>query len=129
VIVIDSSVLVQVLVGKIDFSRLADEALAAPHLLDAEFGHTLRRKVVVTKEISPEAASEALEDFTATEIHRYDHLELLGRAWQHRQNLSFYDALYVALAEMLDVPLVTLDAHIAGAPGVEAVVEILPMGA
>jgi predicted nucleic acid-binding protein len=129
VVVIDSSVIVEVLVGQVDFWRLVDESLAAPQLIDAEVGHALRRKVLVTKELAPEIAVRALEDLTASEIHRYDHMALLSRAWQLRENVSFYDALYVALAEMLDVPLVTLDTRLAGAPGVEAVVEVLPMGA
>jgi predicted nucleic acid-binding protein len=130
VIVIDSSAMVEVLLAEANIERLvADPAWAAPQLIDAEIGHVLRRKVLVTKEITPKVAVQAIEDYTALGITRYDHLELLGRAWQLHQNLSFYDALYVALAEMLDVPLVTVDSRIAGAPGVEAVVEILPMGA
>jgi predicted nucleic acid-binding protein len=130
VIVIDASAMVEVLLGKADISRLtADESWAAPHLLDAEVGHALRRRTLITKELSHKAAIQALEDYSALEVSRYDHPELLGRAWQHYDNLSFYDALYVALAEMLDVPLVTVDARIATAPGVEALVEILPIGA
>jgi predicted nucleic acid-binding protein len=130
VIVIDASAMVEVLLGNVDITRLTtDESWAAPHLLDAEVGHTLRRRTLVTKEISRKAATQALEDYTALEVSRFDHPELLGRAWQHHNNLSFYDALYVALAEMLDVPLITVDARIAVAPGVEALVEILPMGA
>lgn len=121
--------MIEVLVGKVDTSRLLDETLAAPQLLDAEIGHVLRRKVLVTKELSPEVAVQALEDFTAVDVRRYEHVALMGRAWQLRDTVSFYDALYVALAEMLDVPLVTLDARLAGAPGVTALVEVLPLAA
>lgn len=129
-IVIDASAMVEVLLGKVDITRLtADETWAAPHLLDAEVGHTLRRRTLVTKEISRTAASQALEDYAALQVSRFDHPELLGRAWKHHNNLTFYDALYVALAETLEVPLVTVDARIATAPGVEALVEILPVGA
>lgn len=128
-IVVDSSTIIQLLVGKVDIRRLIDETLVAPHLIDAEVGHGLRRMVLVTKELSPGDAVQAIEEYTAFDVRRYDHLELMRRALQLRDNLSFYDALYVSLAEMLDVPLVTLDARIAGAPGVEAIVEVLPMGA
>jgi predicted nucleic acid-binding protein len=130
VIVVDSAAMVEALLGKVDITRLtADPAWAAPQLLDAEVGHALRRKALVTKELSPQDAVQALEEYTAFELTRYDHVELMGRAWQHCHNLSFYDALYVALAEMLDIPLVTVDARIAGAPGVRAIVEVLPIGA
>lgn len=130
VIVIDSSAMVEVLIGEIDTTRrLGDRTLAAPHLIDAEVGHVLRRKALITGELPAETAAQALDVFTATEIVRYDHLDLMGRAWELRHNLSVYDALYVALAEMLEAPLVTIDTRLAGAPGVEAVVEVLPMGA
>jgi predicted nucleic acid-binding protein len=129
VIVVDSSTIIQLLIGKVDIGRLTDETLIAPHLVDAEVGNGLRRMVLVTKEIAPGDAVQALEEYAAFDVRRYSHVELMDRAWQLRDNLSFYDALYVALAEMLDVPLVTLDARIAGAPGVEAIVEVLPMGA
>jgi predicted nucleic acid-binding protein len=129
VIVIDSSTIIQLLVGRVDIRRLMDETLVAPHLIDAEIGHGLRRMVLITKELSVGDAVQAIEEYTAFDLRRYGHLELMGRALQLRDNLSFYDALYVSLAEMLDVPLVTLDARIAGAPGVEAIVEVLPMGA
>jgi predicted nucleic acid-binding protein len=128
-LVIDSSAMVEVLVGEIDTTRrLADATLAAPELLDAEVGHTLRRKVLVTQELTPDVAVQALDDFAATNVMRYDHLDLMARAWELRHNLSFYDALYVALAELLEAPLVTIDARLAGAPGAGAVVEVLPMG-
>jgi predicted nucleic acid-binding protein len=53
------------------------------------------------------------------------HRALLSRAWQLRAKVTFYDGLYVALAELLEVPLVTLDARLAGSPGVRADVEVL----
>jgi predicted nucleic acid-binding protein len=130
VIVIDASAMVEVLVGEIDTTRrLVDVTLAAPELLDAEVGQTLRRKVLVTKELDAELAAQALDDLAATTLLRYDHADLVARAWELRHNLSFYDALYVALAELLEAPLVTVDARLAGAPGMEVAVEVLPMGA
>lgn len=129
-IVIDSSAMVEVLVGEIDTTRrLVDTTFAAPQLLDAEVGHALRRKVLVTKELALDVAAQALDDFAETNVVRYDHLDLIGRAWELRHNMSFYDGLYVALAELLEAPLVTIDIRLAGVPGVEAVVEVLPMGA
>jgi len=87
------------------------EALWAPHLVDAEVGHVLRRSVL---------AREALEDLADLPLRRASHRGLLGRAWALRENLSFYDGLYVALAERLRATLLTLDGGIAGTPGVRA---------
>ena len=49
-------------------------------------------------------------------LQRVSHHLLAERAWELRENVSFYDALYVALAEALEAPLVTLDARLAGRP-------------
>jgi predicted nucleic acid-binding protein len=128
--VIDASVLVAYLSG----GELAQSARAAlltdprrnwaPHLIDAETGHALRR-VVLAKELSVRAARAALVDLAELPIRRVGHRALLSRAWQLRANVTFYDGLYVALAELLEVPLLTLDARLAGAPGVRAEVEVL----
>jgi predicted nucleic acid-binding protein len=100
-------------------------ALWAPHLVDAEVGHVLRRAVLVG-ELAQSAASAALEDLGDLPLRRASHRGLLARAWALRRNLSFYDALYIALAERLRAPLLTLDARIAGAPGVRAQVLSIP---
>jgi predicted nucleic acid-binding protein len=127
-VVVDASVMVDVLVGAGRATeRLKDQWVAAPHLLDAEVGHALRRKVRLG-DLQPDLAVDALMDLNQFELLRYDHSDLLDRAWALRQNLSFYDALYVALAEMLEAPLLTHDIRLAAAPGVEAVVELVPMG-
>ena len=128
-VVVDASVMVDVLVGAGRATeRLSDEWVAAPHLLDAEVGHALRRKVRLG-DITPDRAVGALTDLERFELIRYAHHDLFHRAWTLRDNVSFYDALYVSLAETLQVPLLTHDSRLAGAPGVEAVVEVLPMGA
>lgn len=96
-----------------------DEVLWAPHLVDAEVGHVLRRGVLA-EELSATAARGALEDLTDLPLRRASHRGLLARAWALRGNLSFYDGLYVALAERLSASLLTLDGGIAGAPGIKA---------
>lgn len=96
----------------------------APHLVDAEVGHVLRR-AVLEKQIRPGAARDALADLADLPLTRAAHTGLLERAWALRSNLSFYDALYVALAERVELPLLTLDARMAGAPGVRAEIELL----
>ena len=128
--VVDASVLVEYLAGgeHVDQARerLLDraEALWAPHLVDAEVGHVLRRSVL-RGEVKPRTASSALLDLTDLPLQRAAHVGLLERAWSLRPNLSFYDALYVALAERVDMPLVTLDARLEGASGVQATIEVL----
>jgi predicted nucleic acid-binding protein len=128
--VIDASVLAEYL-GDAEGAEvarrrlLADRArLWAPHLIDAEVGHALRRGVR-RGEISGDAAGEALDDLIAMPLRRVRHRELIPRAWELRENVSFYDALYVSLAELLDQPLVTFDARLARATGVRAEVEVL----
>ena len=104
---------------------LADRgAWWAPHLIDAEVGHVLRR-AVVRRELGPEAAQGALFDLARFPLRRAAHVGLLDRAWALRENVSFYDALYVALAERLDEPLLTLDARLASAHGVLAEVVVI----
>jgi predicted nucleic acid-binding protein len=95
------------------------EVLWAPHLVDAEVGHVLRREALAG-ELGVAAARAALEDLADLPLRRASHRGLLARAWALRENLSFYDALYVALAERLRATLLTLDGRIAGAPGVKA---------
>lgn len=128
--VIDASVLAEYLgeAEKAEVARrrlIADRAgLWAPHLVDAEVGHALRRGVRLG-EIGAEAAREALDDLIAMPLRRVRHRELIPRAWELRENVSFYDALYVSLAELLCEPLVTFDGRLARADGVRAEVEVL----
>lgn len=105
---------------------LADRAsLWAPHLVDAEVGHALRRGVR-RGEIGADAAQGAMEDLIAMPLRRVRHRELVPRAWELRDNVSFYDALYVSLAELLEQPLVTFDGRLARAvSGIGVGVEVL----
>ena len=123
-IVVDASLIVDAVLGEgVLLARLWTDDVPAPHRLDGEFGSALR-KTSLGGLLRPEEAEAALDGFVAIEIERHPHGPLLRRAWQLRRNLSFTDALYVALAEQLDVPLLTLDVRLAAAPGVKATVEV-----
>jgi len=100
------------------------EELHAPHLLDVEVVQALRR-LVRTGDVLPARAVEALDDLAALAIRRHSHFDLLGRAWELRDNLTAYDAMYVALAEATDAILVTCDARLGAAPGQEAQIEVV----
>jgi len=99
------------------------ESLHSPHLLDVEVAHVLRRFVSAGR-ISSIRGDEALRDLLALRITRYPHDVLLTRIWQHRHNLSAYDAAYVALAENLGAPLLTRDTRLSAAPGHTAQIEL-----
>lgn len=127
--VVDASVLVELLGhgphAEVVRERLDAEehTLCAPHLIDAEIGHALRRSVLLG-EVSAEAAGQALWEVDELPIERVEHEHLLHVAWGMRDNFSFYDALYVALALMLDEPLLTFDARLARS-GFDLPVEVL----
>jgi predicted nucleic acid-binding protein len=99
------------------------ETLFTVHLLDVEFAQVMRR-LVREGTLTPKRASEAIDDLTALRITRYAPVLLLNRIWRLRQNLSAYDAAYVALAEELKAPLITRDKRIAASPGHAAAVEV-----
>jgi predicted nucleic acid-binding protein len=128
VIVLDTSAAIAVFCARVPVaglrSRLEAEAdIRAPHLIDIEFLHALRR-LVIAGEITEGRADEARVDFAAAAIIRHPHEVLAERIWELRFNLSAYDAAFVALAEALDVPLITCDGPLARAPGNEARVEL-----
>ncbi len=120
-LVVDASVLVVALAddgtdGDQARQRLRGEQLAAPELIDLEVGSVLRRQNRAGQ-IDDRRAELALNDLAATPLHRVAHINLLGRCWELRQNLTFYDAAYVALAEALQVTLLTGDRRLARATG------------
>jgi predicted nucleic acid-binding protein len=124
-VVIDASVLVNaLLVNGSARSRLAAESLQAPELIDAEVLSVLRRLVLAGK-LQDGAALQALTVAHQLGLRRYVSRALWRRAWELRLNLSAYDALYVALAEQLQVPLLTADARLARAPGLRCCVELI----
>lgn len=101
----------------------AERAFWAPELLDAEVGSALRRRVRA-RAGDADRAAEALGELRKLPIHRVSHERLAQFAWLLRDNVSFYDGLYVALAQLLDQPLLTFDGRLAKA-GVDAEVEVL----
>lgn len=98
--------------------------LHAPHLLDAEVAHVIRR-YAANGQIGPERGRELLADLADLPLQRYPHDWLLPRVWELRHNLTACDALYVALAEALDAPLVTRDQRLAAAAGHHARIELV----
>ena len=99
------------------------ESLHVPHVMDLEVLHALRRQAL-RGALSPRRSAEALEDLANIMFVRYPHTSLIQRIWELRENVTAYDAAYVALAEALDTPLVTMDARLAQAPGHNAAVEL-----
>jgi len=75
--------------------------------------------------VSPEREAEAIADLSDLDLHRHTHLDLLTRAWTLRENVTAYDAMYIALAEALDATVVTCDTPLAKAPGHRARVEAI----
>jgi predicted nucleic acid-binding protein len=130
VLVLDTSAVVGALTGRPPslelIERLRGESdLSAPHLLDIELLHALRR-LVIGGQLSEDRAADARDDFAALAITRYEHTVVADRIWELRHGLTAYDATFVALAELLDAPLVTFDARLARAPGHHATVELFP---
>ena len=129
-IVVDASALLEILLQTSLGARVEarlfrdDDELHAPHLVDVEITQGLRR-LVRTGEVSAGRADEAIADLTDLDLHRHPHLDLLGRAWKLRDNISAYDAMYVALAEAIEAPMVTCDGPLAKAPGHRARIEVI----
>jgi predicted nucleic acid-binding protein len=101
-----------------------EESLFAPHLIDVEITHVLRR-YVLKRQLSVADGARALEDLDDIPIRRYPHGILIPRIWELRDNLTAYDAAYVALAEMIDAPLLTRDAALASTSGHRAQIELV----
>jgi predicted nucleic acid-binding protein len=100
-----------------------NESIHAPHLLDVEVVHALRRHAL-RGSLTPKRSAEALEDLADMRLTRYPHAPFLGRIWELRENVTAYDAVYLALAEALDAPLLTSDRRLAQAPGHRARVDL-----
>jgi predicted nucleic acid-binding protein len=129
-IVIDASALLEMLLrtkqADLLMARALDgaERLHAPQLLDIEVTQVLRR-LLQRKEVTLDRAEHAFDDLSNLVIERHEHRSLILRVWQLRDSLTAYDAVYVALAEALDAPLLTCDAKLAGAQGHQAKIELV----
>jgi predicted nucleic acid-binding protein len=130
--VVDASVLVEFLAGG-EHGEEAEHAIGrerwiwTPALVDAEVGQALRRQVR-GGELSARKAGAALDDLLEMRVQKVPHRHLIDRAWELRDNVSFYDGLYVALAEALDAPLLTLDGKLSRASGLRTAVELIGEG-
>jgi predicted nucleic acid-binding protein len=102
--------------------------IAGRDLIDAEVGQVLRR-FALRRDISGSRATALLDDYLDLPVRRYPDGVLLGRAFQLRANVSVYDGLYLALAEVLGCPLLTGDGSLAGVPGSRAAVEVVATSA
>lgn len=119
-IVLDTSAVVEWLLGlpfadEVSDRIMAADSLHAPALLDVEVAQVVRR-YTASGEITAQAGERALNALAELGAVRYMHEPLLPLIWKLRSNLTAYDAAFVALAAVLDAPLLTLDAHLARAP-------------
>ncbi|WP_308468064.1 type II toxin-antitoxin system VapC family toxin [Rathayibacter soli] len=128
-IVVDASVLAPALADDTsdgDAARdvLRGETLIAPELIDLEVASVWRRHVS-TGQLDPRKADLALRDLDVLPLQRVSHRALLTRCWALRENLTLYGAAYVALAELLEVVLVTGDKKLAKAPGLRCRIRVI----
>ena len=128
-IVLDASSTIEWLLQTWTGARVAQrilssgETLHAPHLLDVEVTQVFRRQVA-RGVVTASRAEEALQDLLDLQVLRHPHGLFLWRVWELRDNLTAYDAVYVALAEALDATLLTCDGKIAAARGHHARIEV-----
>ena len=130
-IVVDASAVIELLLNSTTAADIsgrlfrAGETLHAPHLLDVEVLQVLRR-YAHRGVLNEDRGAEAVDDFLALPIERYAHDLLAERIWDLKENLTAYDAAYVALAELLRAPLLTRDGRLAKASrlstGIECIV-------
>jgi predicted nucleic acid-binding protein len=130
VIIVDASAILELLLNTEAAQRIVERILAegetlhAPHLLDLEVAQVLRR-YSAGGELDPQRGQEALRDFLEFPISRYPHDVFLPRIWELRNNMTAYDAAYVALAEALGAPFVTRDAALASSIGHHVHIELI----
>lgn len=129
-IVVDASALLEFLLQtplgvRIEARLFRDgDDIHSPHLVDVEVTQGLRR-LVRAAEVSSARAAEAIADLVDLDLHRHAHLDLLTRAWQLRENVTAYDAMYLALAEALGATVVTCDAPLSKAPRRNMSIELI----
>lgn len=128
-IVVDASILASALGddgsdGERARGRLAGEHLFAPELIDLEVASVWRRAARAGR-LGGRRAGQALTDLAELPLARAPHQPLMSRIWELHDNLTPYDAAYVALAEALEAPLLTADGRLAQAPELGCEVELL----
>ncbi len=129
VIVVDASAILALLLNTTEASNIerrlvgASESLHAPHLIDLEITHVLRRYVSLGQ-LTPQQGERGLTEVADFQIIRYPHSPFLPRIWALRHNTTAYDAVYLALAESLPAPLITCGARLAAAAGHRATIEL-----
>lgn len=124
-IVVDASAAVLGLLNDGDARAiLRADAVACPHLADSEVVHALRSRVI-RGDLDASIAGRMVAVWQRLGLERLGVGGLLGRVWELRENLSGYDATYVALAEALEVPLVTADGRLARAPGPRCTITVV----
>jgi predicted nucleic acid-binding protein len=130
VIIVDASAITEFLLQtplgtRVEARLFRDgDDLHAPHLLDVEVIQALRR-LVRAGDVLPDRAEEALDDLADIDILRHSHIDFVGRAWDLRDNITAYDARYVALAEAMDAPLVTCDGPLGATHGHAARIDVI----
>ena len=125
-IVVDASAALSALLNAGPARRsLASEQLHAPHLIDSDVANGLRRRVAAAQ-LGADAGWTVLDTFRRLGMTRYPVFALLDRVWELRDNLSAYDASYVALAELLGCSLLTADARLSRAPGIRCPITVVP---
>jgi predicted nucleic acid-binding protein len=123
--VVDAGVVVDLLIGRLNFRLLEDEVIGAPHLLDSEVTSALRR-LVLQGYLTADQGDRAMVSFIDLELARYPADWLRPRMWSLRHNIGAYDATYVALTEAIGATaLLTTDDRLANAPGIRCAVEVL----
>lgn len=128
-LIVDASCLYEVLADAERSERVrvrlaSDPDQGAPHVVDVEVLSIVRRDRMLGR-LDATAARQAIEDLRDWPGERFGHGGLLERAWELRENVRAWDAVYVALAEALDATLLTLDARLGRAPGLACPVEVL----
>ena len=129
-LVVDASLVVAALVddgptGRWAEQQLASDDLAAPHLMPVEAANVVRR-AELNGAVSTDIANLAHADLCDLAVDLYEYLPLSTRVWELRSNLTAYDATYVAVAEILDAPLATLDHRLARSPGIRCDIRVPP---
>lgn len=128
-IVVDASIVVTALADDGDDGdrvrqRLRGEQLVAPYLIDVEVTAAWRR-LAAGGHLDDRRARLALDDLRSLRMQRLPHTPLLGRCWELRHGLTVHDAAYVALAEVMDLTLLTADRRLSGASGTRCDIELI----